>query len=271
MTGQPWETDEREAFRVRFDEDPDSYDRTRPVAPGFIFDDVVAHARLRPGSAVLEVGPGTGQATQALAERSLRVLALEIGPKLADRARQNLAGLPHVEVRCTAFEAWDPNGATFDAILACNSFHWLDPEIRFVKSAAVLRPQGQLVVMSTPVVVPEGASRFWWDVQDDWAAVGADRVDPASKHPDLVGDLAEAVRGSGLIAEPRVTRHRFDVCVTAAEYTANLSTQSGVKQLPTDAQQELLGRVRRRIAAAGGRVTVHHLAVTTLAERAEAL
>ena len=32
-TPEPWETAERDAFRVRFDEDPDAYHRTRPVAP----------------------------------------------------------------------------------------------------------------------------------------------------------------------------------------------------------------------------------------------
>lgn len=63
-------------------------------------------------------------------------------------------------------------------------------------------------------------------------AVGAERVDPATKHPDLVVDLGPAVRASGLFAEPVITRQRFDVTFTAEEYASNLSTQSGVKELP---------------------------------------
>ncbi|MDP9464764.1 MAG: hypothetical protein M3P52_09080, partial [Actinomycetota bacterium] len=138
----------------------------------------------------------------------------------------------------------------------------------FVKAVAVLKPHGHLVLVSTPVVVPEGASQFWSDVQDDWAAVGAERVDPATKYPDLVDDVGSVVRASGLFGEPAVTRHRFEISFTAEEYATNLSTQSGVKELPPDAQGELLKRVRRRIEAHGGMLTVHHLAVLTVAKRA---
>jgi hypothetical protein len=76
------------------------------------------------------------------------------------------------------------------------------------------------------------------------------------------------VRASGSFAEPTTTRHRFDVSFTATEYAANLSTQSGVKQLPLEAQAELLERVRRRVDAYGGTLAVHHLAVLTVAKRA---
>ena len=76
-----------------------------------------------------------------------------------------------------------------------------------------------------------------------------------------------AVRGSGLFGQSTVTRHRFDMSFTAEEYATNLSTQSGIKELPPDAQAELLIRIRRRIEAHGGILTVHHLAVLTVAKR----
>jgi SAM-dependent methyltransferase len=138
-----------------------------------------------------------------------------------------------------SFEAWVPGDATFDAVFACNSFHWVDPDVRFVKAAAVLKTHGHLVVLSTPVVVPEDASQLWWDVQDDWIAVGAERVDPETKHPDLIDDFGPAVRASELFEEPMATRNRFDVTLTAAEYATNLLTQSGVKELPPEARAEL--------------------------------
>lgn len=127
MTTQRWETGQRDVFRASFDEDPDAYDRTRPVAPDHVFDDVVRLAGLEPGSTVVEIGPGTGQATRPLAERGVRVLALEIGPHLAGRARRILSGFRDVAVMTTSFEAWDAGEAKFDAVFACNAFHWVDP------------------------------------------------------------------------------------------------------------------------------------------------
>lgn len=260
-----WETDERDRFRVTFDEDAAAYDRVRPVAPGYVFDELVALAGLRPDAAVVEIGPGTGQATRPLAERGLRIVALELGSGLAARARENLAAFPQVEVVTAAFESWDPGAARFDAVVACNSFHWVDPAIRFARVAAVLRPGGHLAVLSTPLVVPDGADRFWWDVQDDWEAASGGRLDPATQHPDHVGDLGPAVRASGLFEEPAIRRHLFAVTFTAEDYAVNLSTQSGVKTLPPDGQAELIARIRRRIEATGGTVTAHLLAVVTVA------
>ena len=122
-------------------------------------------------------------------------------------------------------------------------------------------------MVSTPWVVPDDADRFWWDIQDDWAAVGEERLDPATLHPDRVGDLAPAVRASGLFEEPATARHRFDVTFTADEYATNLSTQSGAKTVPADTRAELIERVRRRVERHGGTVIAHLLAVLTVAKR----
>ena len=86
MSSPPWERDDRDVVRAMFDDDADAYDRSRPVAPGSVFDDLVATARLPPDAAIVEIGAGTGQATRPLAERGLRITALELGAHLAARA-----------------------------------------------------------------------------------------------------------------------------------------------------------------------------------------
>jgi SAM-dependent methyltransferase len=254
-------------LRSTFDDDVDAYDRSRPVAPVDVFDVAFGQADLGEGSSLVEIGPGTGQATRVLAEHGLRVLALEIGSKLAGRARSNLSEFPNVRVLTTSFEEWEPGDERFEAVFACNSFHWVDPAIRFTKAACVLRPGGHLIVLSTPWVIPPDADRFWWQVQDDWAAVGVERVDPSTKHPDLVLDLAPAVRASGVFEEPTISRRPFTVTFDADGYATNLSTQSGVKELPLDARTELIERARRRVERCGGSVTAHLLAMLTIARR----
>lgn len=241
------------------------------MAPGWVFDEILANARMGPGSTVLEIGPGTGQATRVLAEAGLGVLAVELSAALAERARRNVAGFSNVIVETASFEDWEPAGRRFDAVFACNSWHWIEPGIAIAKAAELLNPNGHLIVMSTPMVIPDDAGGFWWDVQDDWVAVGAERVDPVTAHPDVVAGYGRVeIDGAapGSFATPIVLRRRFDREFTSEDYVMNQSTQSGVKELPGHARAELLRRVRNRIEALGGTLIVHYLAHTVIASRA---
>ena len=59
---------------------------------GNILEAIVAAAAVRPGSAVLEVGPGLGAVTQALLAAGARVTAVEKDRRLADWLRESMGG-----------------------------------------------------------------------------------------------------------------------------------------------------------------------------------
>jgi SAM-dependent methyltransferase len=256
----------REQFRLTFDEDAAAYDASRPVPPAEVFDELVELAGLRPGDRVVEIGPGTGQATRPLLERGLQVRCVEIGANLAALAKRRLAEFgDQVEVVHANFETWDPSGQRFDAVFSCNAFHWIDPDLRFAKASSLLSPGGHLAVVSTPWVIPSNADRFWWEVQADYQAVGGEYVDPATAHPDQVKDLAPLVIASGFFEEPVTRRQLFSVQFTAESYATNLGTQSGIKEFEPAARAELVGRIRRRVEHHGGVITAHLLALLTVA------
>ena len=73
----------RDSLRTVFDRAAEDYQRTRPVCPPQLFDDLIDLAGLEAGDRVLEIGCGTGQATVPLAERGLAITAVELGPELA--------------------------------------------------------------------------------------------------------------------------------------------------------------------------------------------
>jgi hypothetical protein len=62
------------------------------------------------------------------------------GAHLAAVARRRLAGYPQASVVTGSFEDWQPARAGFDAVLAVSSLHWIDPELRYAKPYALLRP-----------------------------------------------------------------------------------------------------------------------------------
>ena len=69
--------------RLSFDEVPDVYDEIRPSYPAGLF--AALFEMLPPHPSVLEVGPGTGQATKDLLAGGASVHAVEIGPAMAAR------------------------------------------------------------------------------------------------------------------------------------------------------------------------------------------
>jgi SAM-dependent methyltransferase len=156
---------DRERLRSTFDQAAELYDRVRPRYPPALFDDLAELTGIGPGSRVLEIGPGTGQATIPLAERGCQVVAVELGAHLAAVARRNLARFPAVEVVTAAFEAWPLPSEPFDLVLAATAFHWIDPAVRVDKAADALRPGGWLATIATHHVAG-GDESFFAEAQD---------------------------------------------------------------------------------------------------------
>jgi 16S rRNA (adenine1518-N6/adenine1519-N6)-dimethyltransferase len=63
-----------------------------------ILNKVVRTAQVRKEDVVLEVGPGLGEMTIALARQAKRVIAIEIDPKLVEILKKKMAPYPNVEV-----------------------------------------------------------------------------------------------------------------------------------------------------------------------------
>lgn len=256
--------DDRLSLRTTFDEVAELYDRARPGYPSELFDDLVALAGLEPGSRVVEIGCGTGQATIPLVERGLDVVCVELGESLATVARRRLAG--RAEIVNADFEQWEPEHAGFDAVAAFTAFHWLDPAVRFAKPARLLREGGRLGVVATQHVA--GDDTFFAEVQEDYDAVVPDPGNRPPSQPDEVGDLGAQFAASGCFDAPVVRRYVWDVEYTAATYVDVLDTYSGHRSMEPEKRAQLYERIRRRIGSRpAGRVRKSYLAILHVAGR----
>lgn len=237
-------------LRAGFDADAEAYQRTRPVCPPEMFDDLTRLAGLAPGRRVLEIGCGTGQATVPLAERGLAVTAVELGASLAAGARMRTARFPAVAVVTSTFEAWQPgDDRPWDAVVAFNSLHWVDQRVRYARPAALLRPGGALVVAGCSWARPSDAEPFWTDVQEDYLAVGFRGSPPPP--PEQIPPKHLQPEALAYFTETASQRYPFQMTYSAADYLAQLSTQSGIKELGPARAGEFLTRVRRRLDGLG--------------------
>ena len=101
-------------------------------------DELIARIlELSPGPDVLDVGCGTGIEARQLQAAGASVLGVEPDARMAEYARSR--GLVVEESR---FEDWDAAGRTFDAVVAAQAWHWVDPVAGAAKVSDLLRPGG---------------------------------------------------------------------------------------------------------------------------------
>jgi SAM-dependent methyltransferase len=274
-TTQPKRDDRpEESRRVRlsrtFDEDAELYDRARPGYPPELYDDLGELAGACPGSRLLEVGCGTGQATVPLAGRGCRITAVEAGPHMAAVARRHLAGTTTVEVVTAEFESWPLPEEPFDAVVSASAFHWIDPAVRMAKAADALRPGGALAVVRSQHVMG-GTEEFFVEVQRFYERF--DPETPPGLRPPAAADIdgsdhEEEVARSGRFGPTVFRRYEQDLTYTTSEYLELLRTYSGHRALPDAVRNGLLGSIAGLIDGRyGGRVTKRYLIELAVSHR----
>ena len=237
------------SLRTTFGEDPDLYDRVRPSYPRELFDELARIVGDRPR--VLEIGPGTGQATAAMVDRGWPVTAVELSPGLAAVLRRKF---PTVDVVVADFDTWPLPAPSYDLVVSATAFHWLDPQTRVQRCVDLLRPGGALAVVSTHHVAG-GSEQFFVDVQScyerftDEPAVGGL---PAAD--DVPADPANLEK-TGLFGSVEFHRYVWNADYSTAEYLELLSSYSGHRALTTDRRDGLYGCIGALIDAAGGSIT----------------
>ncbi len=259
------------------------YDRYRPHYPARLFDDLAELARLEPLSRVLEIGCGTGQATESLLERGYRVLAVDPGASLAEIARTKFAGRPF-DVELSTFETWDPRGRTFDLVFSSTAYHWVGHTVRWTLAARALEPGGSIALATNQTVAGGTFDEFYDATHDAHVAYGLGGNDgPAPTRAELIEDLVGAdsdiasvwsvverkLKGTlaGELFERPVTRWYDWQCDFDTDGAVGLlSTFSLYLAIPAERRGELFAEMRRVIDEHfGGKLTRHYLSVLAVA------
>lgn len=178
---------------------------------------------------VLEIGCGTGNLTQALANRGALVTAIDWNPDMLEQARKKLASVgSQVEIReMAAVEIADrfPTRG-FDAVASTLTFSEMSPEEqRYVldKAAAVLREGGRLVIGDE--VRPR---RWWqrcWHTLVRWPLAVLTYI-VTQTTTNAVVDLAELIGSAGFrVSAERRSAHGSLAMVVAEKRT---TAQTGV-------------------------------------------
>ncbi len=244
-----------------FGVDAERYDRARPGYPDALVQQIIT---LSPGPGILDVGCGTGIEARQFLAAGCDVLGVEPDARMAEFARRT-----GVEVEVTTFEDWDAAGRTFDAVVAGQSWHWVDPVAGPAKAARVLRPGGLLAVFAhayePPPPVAEAFAAVFGKVVPG-SPLNAGRPGPAQDlYQAMFATFADGIRKTAGFGEPEQWRFDWERYYSRDDWLDLLPTTGALTQLPPDRLAEVLDGVGAAIDAIGGGFT---MACTTMATTA---
>lgn len=184
----------RDEGRRLFGLDTAAYDRGRPGHAPEVYEVLGERCRLGAGTKVLEVGPGTGQATRRLLELGADPLVgIEPDTALADLLRERFG--ERVEIRESTLEDAQFEG-DFDLVVAASSFHWVDEDVGLARIHDSLRAGGWVAL--------------WWTAFGD-----GNRTDPFRQATE---SLLEALpRGPSEVKDRRPFAHDAENRIAALE------------------------------------------------------
>ncbi len=250
-----------------FGVDPERYDRARLRYPDELVQRIITTA---PGRDILDVGCGTGIEARQFRAADCTVLGVDPDPRMADFARRT-----GIEVEVSTFEDWDPAGRTFDAVVAGQAWHWVDPVAGAAKAARILRPGGLLAVFGhafdAPTEVTEALATAYRRVAPDsplrFPTTGDDRnsMTAVQIYQAMFAKAADGIRQAGGFDEPEQWRFDREQSYTRDEWLDHLCTTGALTQLPPEKLTEVLDVVGAALDRIGGGFTLPY---TTLAATA---
>ena len=95
----------------------------------------------------LEIGCGTGAFARQLAERCLRVTALDLSPEMIRVARERSKQFENLQFELADVMTWDIPKSRFDFVCSIATLHHLDQRELLLKIKDALKPRGVLVVL----------------------------------------------------------------------------------------------------------------------------
>jgi SAM-dependent methyltransferase len=245
-----------------FGTDASRYDRSRPRYPAALAQAVLAGL---PGRDLVDVGIGTGISSLPFRAAGCTVLGVEVDPRMAEVAKDRGFG-----VEVAKFEDWNPAGRTFDAVIAGQAWHWVDPVAGAAKAAQVLRPGGRLAVFWNAGDPPNELAHAFAEVYrtvdtglpyTPWTTSAVDH------YSAFTARAADGMRQAHAFSEPEQWRFDWQATITRDAWLEQVPTAGGHNRIPRDTLSALLDGMGKAIDAAGGAFLMRYATIAVTAVR----
>jgi Dimethyladenosine transferase (rRNA methylation) len=158
-------------FRKIFDNcvSPEDFDKWRTRYCDALFADVIEHAKLDESKTALEIGPGTGQATEPILKTRCSYTAIELGENFTEEMKNKFGSYENFQIVNADFETYNFRENSFDLVYSAATIQWIPEEIAFAKSHDILKSGGTLAMFMTRTDYESTNRELYQKIQDVYA------------------------------------------------------------------------------------------------------
>ncbi|MER7247577.1 class I SAM-dependent methyltransferase [Kribbella sp. NPDC000426] len=217
----------------------EAYERFRPGYPTELLELVTAYAG-EPIRTALEIGAGTGKATRLFVEGGIAVTATEPDAAMLSELRKHLPS--SVTTVQGAFEDL-PLDSSYDLVYSAAALHWTNPDGRWERMAALVRPGGVFASFGVPIGLADpGLDAAARAARAPW--LGYDGVPSPDGTPEdrpMQWPGTELLESEWFTDVQQATIERR-LTMSARDYVGHLSTVSAYVMLAPDDRDEVFRR-----------------------------
>lgn len=256
-----------------FDTVAEEYDKYRPVYVSELYKDIFSYVDLTAESNVLEIGIGTGQATQPIIETGCNLITIELGEKLAEITRKNFKEYTNIKVENLSFENYTCKNSSFDFIYSASAFHWINEEEGYNKVYKILKGNGVFArFASHPFTNIEGQEELFEKTQ--WIyfkympnPLGLTAPKALKRYKEEDAERRSDIAKKYGFSDIQTKVYYRDLTFTSDEYINRLGIEIDKIALPSDVRTKFLHEFKNAIDEHGGKFTVRDMIDLNLARK----
>jgi len=259
-------------LRLTFNEDALNYDKFRPSYAARMFDDVISFSSLNSSKKALEIGIGTGKATQPFLKTGCKLTAIEIGDKMAEFSRKRFENFNNLEIINQDFENVQLDEGSYDLIYSASAFHWIPPEIGLPKVYRLLKNNGVFAWISNqPIPAKEhefiyGELKKVYEKYSQHIGENKQHLGHRQDAEEKLIERADALKQYGFI-DIQSRTYPASRTIDADEYAGLVGTYSRHMAMPEEIRTPFLQEIRDTINHCGGKFTLSNAALLCMGRK----
>lgn len=230
------------------------YEFGRPQYPEKLYEEIRRFSGICPSSEILEVGAGTGQATDLFVAHGHKLDIIEVSEEQVAYLKSKYSSYSRATIFKNYFEEYTAE-KKYDLIYSATAFHWIKCENGYPKAWRMLRPGGTIAVFWN-VFFDMYHSGGIFDELNELKKIYMPNEGSGLTLDEIKEKRIRQITVGGFFDLPEYHEYRTNKHYDADRFLAYLKTYSGTLMLNESTRHKYLKAVSDCLARHGGNIEI---------------